>query len=221
MVHKDTDKEIQILNARCRSAILDNIRNAGEKVSFRSAISEDSFVRAAEKPLYKEFISRLEELHGEVILTNDIKGLIPFLTDIIEKGEGADVLCLEEPLRQILVQNGIKLISGSVFSEKASMIISGCESLVADLGAVVVSSAQAGSRRMFCFPPVHLVIARESQLVETLDDAYSMLLEKYKEDLPSMITTIAGPSRTADIEKTLVLGAHGPKRFIVCLILNT
>ncbi|MOA49007.1 Lactate utilization protein C [compost metagenome] len=51
-----------------------------------------------------------------------------------------------------------------------------------------------------------------------LKDAFALLKEKYEEHLPSNITVISGPSRTADIEKTLVLGAHGPKEFYVFLI---
>ena len=44
--------------------------------------------------------------------------------------------------------------------------------------------------------------------------------EKYKTRLPSQITLITGPSRTADIEKTLVLGAHGPKELHVFILNN-
>ena len=51
-----------------------------------------------------------------------------------------------------------------------------------------------------------------------LKDGFNRLKEKYGQKLPSMISTITGPSRTADIEKTLVLGAHGPKELYVFLI---
>jgi len=46
------------------------------------------------------------------------------------------------------------------------------------------------------------------------------LKEKYPENMPSMVSNITGPSRTADIEKTLVLGAHGPKGLYVFLLEN-
>ena len=68
---------------------------------------------------------------------------------------------------------------------------------------------------MFVYPPVHIVIANKNQLVDYLEKAYSEIHEKYKNDLPSQITLITGPSRTADIEKTLVLGAHGPRELRV------
>ena len=46
-----------------------------------------------------------------------------------------------------------------------------------------------------------------------------MLKEKYGSPLPSMITFATGPSRTADIEKTLVVGVHGPKE-VFCLLVD-
>ncbi|MNL89836.1 Lactate utilization protein C [compost metagenome] len=51
-----------------------------------------------------------------------------------------------------------------------------------------------------------------------LKDAFKLIKDKYGSQIPSMISTITGPSRTADIEKTLVLGAHGPKELFVFLI---
>jgi L-lactate dehydrogenase complex protein LldG len=65
---------------------------------------------------------------------------------------------------------------------------------------------------------VHIVLAYTSQLVLDLKDGFKLIKEKYATRLPSMITTVTGPSRTADIEKTLVLGAHGPKELFVFLL---
>ena len=68
------------------------------------------------------------------------------------------------------------------------------------------------------FPHHHIVIARTRQLVLDLKDGFQLLKNKYGNQIPSMISTITGPSRTADIEKTLVLGAHGPKELFVFLV---
>jgi L-lactate dehydrogenase complex protein LldG len=82
----------------------------------------------------------------------------------------------------------------------------------------MVSSAQLSGRRMVVFPEVHLVVAYASQLVPDLKEALVKIRKKYDPRLPSMITLITGPSRTADIEKTLVMGAHGPKELYVFFI---
>lgn len=96
--------------------------------------------------------------------------------------------------------------------------ISYCECLVARLGSVVVSSKQISGRRLIALPETHIIVAFTWQLVEDLKDALAFLKEKYQKKLPSSITFITGPSRTADIEKTLVLGAHGPKELFVFLV---
>jgi len=70
---------------------------------------------------------------------------------------------------------------------------------------------------MFIFPPIHVIIASKNQMVDTLEDAYRAISEKYTENLPSQLLLITGPSRTADIEKTLTLGAHGPKELHILI----
>ena len=89
---------------------------------------------------------------------------------------------------------------------------------MAHLGSVLISSAQISGRRLNVFPETHLVIAYQSQLTDYLDNAIKKLQEKYKNRLPSLISNITGPSRTADIEKTLIMGMHGPKSLIVLIV---
>jgi L-lactate dehydrogenase complex protein LldG len=90
--------------------------------------------------------------------------------------------------------------------------------LVSRTGSVLISSKQASGRRLLVFPNIHIVVAYSSQLVHDIKDALKFIRKKYNNHLPSMITTISGPSRTADIEKTLVQGAHGPKEIYIFLI---
>jgi L-lactate dehydrogenase complex protein LldG len=58
-------------------------------------------------------------------------------------------------------------------------------------------------------------------LVNDLKQALAGIKQKYADNIPSMISVITGPSRTADIEKTLIMGAHGPKEIYVFLIDDT
>ncbi|MFW6268427.1 MAG: LUD domain-containing protein, partial [Marinilabiliaceae bacterium] len=78
------------------------------------------------------------------------------------------------------------------------------------------SSAGGSGRRMNVYMPVHVILARRSQLVASIDEGFSVIQERYSQK-PSQITLISGPSRTADIEKTLVMGAHGPGELIVMI----
>ena len=97
--------------------------------------------------------------------------------------------------------------------------VSECELLVAQTGSVCVTGPSSGGRVLSVLPPHHLVIARRSQLVTDLTEAYASLATKYRDrGYPSMISFITGPSRTGDIERILVLGAHGPKRLTILLL---
>jgi L-lactate dehydrogenase complex protein LldG len=98
---------------------------------------------------------------------------------------------------------------------EADVGITGCDCLVAQTGSVVVSARSAGGRALSVLPPVHVVLARRDQLVPDLDAAVRLLRNRYDGHWPSFLSVITGPSRTADIEKVLVLGAHGPKRIVL------
>ena len=93
-----------------------------------------------------------------------------------------------------------------------------CESLIAQTGSVCVTSLSSGGRTLSVLPPHHIVIAREEQIVTDLTAAYEHLAVKHGANYPSFMGFISGPSRTGDIERILVLGAHGP-RFLTILLL--
>jgi len=90
--------------------------------------------------------------------------------------------------------------------------VTGCDCLMAQTGSVIVSTLSAGGRALSVLPPTHLVIARRAQIVPDLASAMALLRKCYDKHWPSALSVITGPSRTADIEKILVMGAHGPKR---------
>ena len=96
--------------------------------------------------------------------------------------------------------------------------ITACEALVAQTGSVLVSSATCGGRSLSVLPHVHVVVATVDQVVPTLAAALDAARSRHAGQLPSMLSFITGPSRTGDIERILVLGAHGPKELFVLLV---
>jgi L-lactate dehydrogenase complex protein LldG len=93
-----------------------------------------------------------------------------------------------------------------------------CEAIVAQLGAILVSSATSGGRALSILPHAHVVVADTSQVVPDLGAAFALAKARHGDRLPSMLSFITGPSRTGDIERILVLGAHGPKELFLVLI---
>ncbi len=96
--------------------------------------------------------------------------------------------------------------------------ITACDALVAQTGSILITTASAGGRALSVLPPHHIVIARISQIVPDLATALREAHKRYAPNWPSCLSFITGPSRTGDIERILVLGAHGPKRLTVFLI---
>lgn len=104
------------------------------------------------------------------------------------------------------------------FKEQAAVGLTSCEALVARTGSLVVAPATASGRRLSIYPDQHVVLARPSQAVAEIGDALRAVQVRYGSEMPSMLSLTTGPSRTADIEKTLVLGAHGPRRLTLFLL---
>lgn len=99
--------------------------------------------------------------------------------------------------------------------ESCDVGITECDALIAQTGTVLVTTQSAGGRALSVLPPHHVVLARREQLLPDLSAAYALLHERYKSTFPTTISLITGPSRTGDIERILVLGAHGPKRLTI------
>jgi L-lactate dehydrogenase complex protein LldG len=116
----------------------------------------------------------------------------------------------------MLTQAGVPFESDEPGLKGLNVGITSCEFVIARLGSIMVSSKN--SRRINVYPETHVVIAYVDQLVDDLKDAFDALHSKYSGKIPSLVSVITGPSRTADIEKTLVMGAHGPKELFLILV---
>ena len=139
------------------------------------------------------------------------------LTSLIKKQGMMKVFCLEENLLGEAVQQlSDRLVKEDIGN--CDVAITGCEFLVARTGSIVMSSAQLSGRTTSAYAPIHICVAHASQVVFDIKDALQELKNKYKSGLPSLITFASGPSRTADIEKTLVVGVHGPKEVYLFLL---
>ncbi|MBX3242651.1 MAG: LUD domain-containing protein [Chitinophagaceae bacterium] len=162
--------------------------------------------------LFERSFTRLQ---GVFFSCNNINGvgdlLIQFPSSLLH-----DQWCCTVPgLIPVLQQAGISLVNDVLQAEVA---VTGCECLVARTGSVILSAAQLSGRALPVYAPVHIVIANVSQLLYDTGNAISFLQKKYRGNLPSSLHFIAGPSRTGDIEKTLVMGVHGPKVVFVFLL---
>jgi L-lactate dehydrogenase complex protein LldG len=104
---------------------------------------------------------------------------------------------------------------------RADLGLSGVDYVIAETGTLVLT-AQAGQMRgVSLLPPVHVAVARTSQVIATLAD-YLLLVQKAGPDLQqalsSCVSFVTGPSRTGDIELKLTVGVHGPGELHLVLL---
>jgi L-lactate dehydrogenase complex protein LldG len=159
------------------------------KTDFRFFSSREELLSALAEIAQKEGWKKVGTHSGE--LANAAREKLGL--DVVDTSEGYDVQELE----------------------KCDAGISECDALIAQTGTVVVTARSAGGRALSVLPPHHVVLARREQLLADLPAAFALLKRKYNEAFPSMMSFITGPSRTGDIERILVLGAHGPKKLTV------
>ena len=171
---------------------------------------------AAEEIFAEAFI----KLGGKFIFCENEQELIDNINILHETRGWQQLLCADQRLLKIFHNNKVGILSpADPKAESAEACITGCEMLVARTGSILLSSHQNMGRMASVYYPVHLVFAYANQIVPDIEDAFNALKKKYGSDLPSMISLTSGPSRTADIEKTLVVGVHGPGE-IFCFFIN-
>src|SRR6202000_971081 len=165
-----------------------------------------------------QFAEQFAAVAGQFEFCEDEVQFIENLLTLAEERNWRKIYCWEPALQQILKTYEYPFFETDKDFEQAEVGLTLCEALIARNGSIMLSNANMAGRRLSIYPPVHIVLAYTSQLVLDLKDGFKLLKDKYGKELPSMITNVTGPSRTADIEKTLVLGAHGPKELFVFLI---
>jgi L-lactate dehydrogenase complex protein LldG len=166
------------------------------------------------------FKNELEAVKGLCIICENEEDMYGKLKDFITERAFPYVFSRDKEILSRLEDNNIPCSDKEADFENMQAGITSCEFLIARTGSVMASSVSSCGRQMHAFPPVHIVVAKAAQIKDYYADALVAVQQKYNGNLPSTITTITGPSRTADIEKTLVLGAHGPRELIVFISKN-
>ncbi len=205
-------------NNHSKYEILEQIEAASKRrLQFVESTSGEEIYKPVEPDKVSCFATELSAINGKCVLCENETDLLSKIKKYLQEKNIDKIYCCDSVISSLL--NNFQIQNTNKPEEFTGMKagITACEFLVARTGSVMVSSASESGRQMNVFPPVHMIIAYESQLVNYPEDALIAIKQKYGKNLPSTITTITGPSRTADIEKTLVLGAHGPKEFIVFL----
>ena len=180
---------------------------------FPEAEGKEVPIQPQQQDLVVEFAEQFSALQGKFIFCVDERELKAGFEKLCYQNQWTKIYCEEEKFRNLILPNSLH---EDIVTCEAS--ITSCETLVARTGSIILSSVHHG-RIPSVYAPVHVCIAYTSQLVYDIRDGLDAIKNKYRDFLPSTITLATGPSRTADIEKTLVVGVHGPKE-VYCFVVD-
>jgi len=180
---------------------------------FPKSEGNDSVFQPQQQDLVVEFAEQFTALQGKFVFCLNAAELAEQFAKLCYQNQWTKIYSAELPLQQLIPPS---FLHDDIASCEAAL--TSCELLVARTGSIVMSANQQG-RIPSVYAPVHVCIASTSQLVYDVKDGLEAMRQKYRQYLPSLITFATGPSRTADIEKTLVVGVHGPKE-VYCFVIE-
>jgi L-lactate dehydrogenase complex protein LldG len=144
---------------------------------------------------------------------------LPAVIDQVAAARGKSRLLIPAGLPSEWLPNSLEFVpaesAGVDALDQAEGALTGCAAAIAATGSIVLShSAAEGRRALTLVPDYHLCIVFADQVVETVPEAMRLMHAAGAR----LVTTVAGPSATADIEMTRVQGVHGPRTLDVILV---
>ncbi len=170
--------------------------------------------------LDEAFVQAFTETGGNFIFCNNYDEVADNIQTLAVSRNWTEVFCPCVPLLSALMEYKMPFLHEyNVTHDQADACITDCEAAIARTGSFLFSSRQHYGRTASVYFPVHIVVLSPNQILPDIDNALKMIQHKYRGRIPSMINLNTGPSRTADIEKTLVTGIHGPRE-VFCFYVN-
>ncbi len=210
-----------VISNPSREQILERIR-AGLRVPAAAAPEPPSAQAEIFEPVQAPLELFQQECKAnlmECFVADDLASTRQTLAQVLQSLPEGEIYVQDDPaLRQAVAAAAagrpVRWSSQGAPAETSRATITLADALIAQTGSVFVSSS-CGGRGASVVAPCHIVIARASQLVPDLETALRDATEQQRLEKNSFACIISGSSRTADIEKILVQGAHGPIRLVV------
>lgn len=175
--------------------------------------------------LFEEFRTRATNVSAEVIRVQSSEEAIKALTDLIESVNAKKIVAVSCPLQQSLgLYDDLSKMDLKIYTDKediaehaetADIGISGVEFGIAETGSVCQDAYAIEGRLVSALTPIHVAFLNSSHILPGVQDAFDVISQIFHQGYISFIT---GPSRTADIERVLTIGVHGPSRLIIIAV---
>lgn len=175
--------------------------------------------------LFEEFQERTKIIGAELFHVKTMTEAKNVLINLVKSVNAHKVVAVNCPLLQAagiseaLLTMGVEVYTDAanvrVHCETADIGISGVEFGIAESGSVCLDSYSVESRLVSAMTPMHMVFLNSRNIVKGIADAVEIVSRVFDR---GYISFISGPSRTADIERVLTIGVHGPSRFIIIAV---
>lgn len=213
--NEDVSFKEQIL-AKVRNALIEKPEAMFMDIDQRSEtwvpISEDDGTAIT-------FAQNFKDLGGIFIYLESKNEFAECLRQLAPENGWEPVWCTSPAMQALLKRYGIDYTEASEREPKQKLVsLTDCECLVAQTGSVLLSDDLSGSRQSYALPDVLLVFATTDQIVGGVKEAFRYVRNHHGNKMPSQLTFVTGPSRTTDIEQTLVIGANGIRQVAVFLV---
>lgn len=177
--------------------------------------------------LYKKFVNKAKTLNTQVYRAQNDTEVMEYLQAEIENLDAEKVVTYESELitelglkDKLAAVNGVKSYFDNIPTEveEADIGISELNIAIAKSSTLVDYATSYDKRIVSMLPRTHVAIVRTNTLVLDLEEAFEIVQDKYGTDMLPYLAFITGPSKTADIERTLTIGVHGPGRLVVIFV---
>ncbi len=213
--NKDVTFKEQML-AKVRNALIERQEALFEDVDQRTEtwvpIKEEDGTAVTFVQNFKEHGGIFIYLESEAEFAECIKQLVP------ENG-WEPLWCTAPEMQGLLDKYGISYTESKEREPKQKLVsLTGCECLVAQTGSIVLSDTLTQTREAYALADILLVYATTDQIMPGMRTAFQTVKRKYAKNKPSQMTIITGPSRSTEVEQTLVTGASGIRQVAVFLV---
>jgi len=166
--------------------------------------------------LFARFKECAIKLSSDVLQSND-KMQVPALIARYLSGKNlpASIVCWPSLVALPWGSAGLEMQSRPAKNEDL-VGVTGAFCAIAETGTLMMLSGADTPATTSLLPETHVAVLDPSRIVATMEDAWDLLRREHKQP-PRAVNFISGPSRTADIEQTVTLGAHGPYRVLIIL----
>ena len=165
------------------------------------------------------FAQNFKDLGGIFIYLEDENEFAECIRQLAPENGWEPLWCTSPVMQALLTRHGIAYTESSEREPKQKLVsLVDCECLVAQTGSILLSDALSGTRQAYALPDILLVFATTDQIAGGVKEAFRYVRKRHGNKTPSQLTFVTGPSRTTDIEQTLVIGANGIRQVAVFLV---